>query len=430
MSLEFKLIGEAGKDSTKRQVHVHPFETVTGIHQGFVSLVHPFLNLDPEFHPFLNEVNGTKMSIDAGFSGNAALIHNGSTTTSAASGTTTSIGTAEINDTGATFTGSVSVGMTAVDSGAVYSHVTVRDSDIKLTLDGAIDFGNGEAYTVGAEWTAAAVAGTWNFSGDISLTDGDDGDRAQFNNPGTSVMSNYVAVTGKVTLTTWNEVNNSMNLSFALANVPVGNSVDLNDYIDTGLLGTQQSFVIPKADLGLSGQTVDDMNLVLSRTGGAKAVIDFDDIQLEVSGGSVVYKATTPRATRFHIDEIRIALADNVSGIITGSTTTYPTMTGLAYDDFMGITSPLANGIVFSRQKDSETVFSITIRQLGDFLATGSKIENAISDGTNTFITLLVKFPKPIILDGNKDDFLSFTINDDLSGLLEFRAAARGAVEI
>jgi len=45
-------------------------------------------------------------------------------------------------------------------------------------------------------------------------------------------------------------------------------------------------------------------------------------------------------------------------------------------------------------------------------------------------MTLLVEFPEVIVLDGGTDNFLSFTNSDDLTSLLEFRGAARGALEL
>ncbi|KKM20092.1 hypothetical protein LCGC14_1649050, partial [marine sediment metagenome] len=251
-----------------------------------------------------------------------------------------------------------------------------------------------------------------------------------FDNPHTSVMNNYVAITGKITLTTWNQTNNSLFLKFGLAGVLVGNQVDLNDFIDTGLLGVQQNFVIPKADLGLSTQTVDEMNIVITRAGGAKPTIDLDDIQLEKSGGSAVYKATTPKGTIYHIDEIRLAIAGNITGIttVTGATEN-ATVPNLSFDKLLGI-STLANGIIFQRVQSGNIAFSVTVNQLGDFLSAGADIVNHISDGINTFVTLLVEFQKPVILNGSKDDFLSFTINDDLSSLLQFTGVARGAIEV
>ena len=430
MGVKFRI--EDG-DGSGLEAHVHPFSTSRRAdHAGLLVLTRPFQDFNPEFHPFLNDVNGTNMAVDASFSGFPAFIYESGGRSNADSGTTSATTTDKLVEAGQNFTSTVSVGMVVRNTtDTTYAHVTAVDSDTTLSIDADI-MESGENYTIGAEWPGTAIAGSWDFTTDISIASANNGDEAQFNNPHTSVMSNYVAVTGKITLTTWNEVSNELLLSFSLAGVEVGNSVDLNDFIDTGLLGTQQNFVIPKADLGLTTQAVDEMNLLITRTGGAKPTVDLDDIQFEKAGGSLVYKATTPLGTRFHINELRLALADNITGITTVSgATENATVPNLAYDDFMGITSPLTNGIVFSRVAAGKTLFSVSIRQLGDFLATGSNIVNHISDGTNTFITILVEFPVPIVLEGDDfQNFLSFTVNDDLSGLLVFTAAARGALEI
>lgn len=283
------------------------------------------------------------------------------------------------------------------------------------------------------EWTGSAIAGVWNFAdgGKISLISGNNNDQAEFaeETPTTIDLSGFTTLTGKINLTIYNSTNNSLSVVFNNAGINVGDSVNIDNYIDTGLIGTEQSFIIPKADLGLTTQLVDGFTMTLARIGGAKPTMTFDDIQLEQTGSSAVFKATTPRGTRFHITELRIAIADALSGIVTGSTTTYPTMIGLSYNQILGV-SALSNGIIFSRVQNGVTNFSVVLKQLGDFLGTGSNLINAISDGTNTFIGLLVAFPEPIVLDGGDDSFLSFTINDNLSGLLQFTAAARGAIEV
>jgi len=276
------------------------------------------------------------------------------------------------------------------------------------------------------EWDAAAIQGVWNFadSAKITITGADNNDEAVFSEEGATTidMSGFTALTGKVDLDVYNSVNNSIIVQFDLAGVLVGNSVDLNDFIDTGDF-TEQNFVIPKADLGLTTQLLDGMSLLITRTGGTKPTIKFDDIQFEQTGNPIVFTASTPRGTIFCVTELRIALADNIASTVANGT-----MEGLAYDDFMGITSPLSNGVLFARTKKGEVVFNVSIKQLGDFLSTGSNLVNHISDGTNTFITLLIEFPEPIVLDGDNLDKLTFTINDDLSGLLQFTAAARGAI--
>lgn len=279
----------------------------------------------------------------------------------------------------------------------------------------------------GTEWTGTANAGTWNFadSGKVTITSADNSDSATFDDAGTIAMSGHTAITGKVDLDTYNAANNTITVQFGLAGVPLGNSVNLDDYIDTGSF-SEQSFVIPKADLAIDDLTVDEVTITIFRTGGARPTIKFDDWQIEETGTPAVFIAadlTPEEGKRFHVTELRLGLADALSSTVSDGTAL-----GLSYDKILGV-SALTNGIVFQRVQKGKVLFSVTFRQLGDFLSSGSNIVNAISDGTNTFITLLVEFPEPIILDTGGDSFLSFTIADDLSGLLQFTATARGAVE-
>lgn len=277
------------------------------------------------------------------------------------------------------------------------------------------------------EWTGSAVAGTWNFadSGKVTITSANNNDQADFaeENTLTIDMSGFTALTGKVDLDTYNSVNNSMNVQFNLSGTLVGNSVDLNEYIDTGDFA-EQNFVIPKVDLGLTSQSLDGMTLTMARSGGTKPTVKFDDIQFEASGNPAVFKVITPVGTRFHITELRIRIEDAISAVLTDGS-----MPNIDPSAILGVSS-LTNGIVFSRVQTGKTLFSVSIKNLGDFFATGSNAINVTGDATNTGLTLLVEFPEPIVLEGKVDDFLSFTINDNLSGLTRFTAAARGAVEI
>ncbi len=289
-----------------------------------------------------------------------------------------------------------------------------------------------------ASWTGAIVKGTWDLSDTtnpkagsncVSLTGGENSDETTYDDGTTTDIGSYTALTGQMRLETYNGALNSILLSFNLAGVPVGNAVDLNDYINTGTLDSYQGFVIPKASFGLSGQTIDAMQMILSRSGGPKPTFRFDQLQWEASGDPVVFTATTSVGTRFYINEIRVSLADNITSIVTGSSTAYPTMPGLAYDAILGVTA-LGNGVVFTSIQGGEVSFSATLRQLGDFIGVGLDLVSAISDGTNTHIVLSIKFPDPIILVGDTKDKLTFTISDDLSGLLQFIAIARGAIEV
>lgn len=281
------------------------------------------------------------------------------------------------------------------------------------------------------EWTGTAIAGTWNFadSGKVTITSANNNDEASFaeESPTTIDMSGFTALTGKVDLDIYNLANNSIILAFDVAGASVGNSVDLNDYIDTGNF-TEQGFVIPKADLGLTTQLLDGMTIAMTRLGGTKPTVKFDDIQFEQTGTPAVFQATTPLETRYHIDKIRFVMADALDAFVTvAGATENATLPALSYDKLLGV-SALSNGIVFQRVQGGEVLFSVALKQLSDFLSF-STITNAISDGTNTFISMEMDFFEPIVLEGGPGNFLSLTISDNLSGLLQFTAATRGALE-
>lgn len=275
-------------------------------------------------------------------------------------------------------------------------------------------------------WTSTAGLGTWNFadSGKVTITLALNLDSATWDDPTTTDMSTHTAITGKVDLDAYIPANNSMIVQFGLAGVALGNTVDLNDFINTGDF-TEQSFVIPKEDLGIGELTVDEMTITMTRTGGARPTVKFDDFQIEETGSPVTFTLEPLQTQVFYISDIRIHFADNIASTLVNGT-----MPNLSYDDLMGITSPLTNGLVFSQVQDGVTVFSLSFNQLGDFLSAGFVIDNIISDGTNTFLTIIVRFKDPIVLDGQTDDFLSFTLNDDYSVFLQFTATASGSFEV
>jgi hypothetical protein len=278
----------------------------------------------------------------------------------------------------------------------------------------------------GAGWTGTANIGTWNFadSGKVTITSANNNDSATWDDAGTIDMSSYTAITGKVDLDIYNEANNAILVQFGLAGVAVGVAVNLNDYIDTGIF-LEQSFAIPKDDLEIDSLTVDEMTITMTRSGGLKPTVKFDDFQIEETGSPIVFKASTS-VGRTRIKKFRFMIADNVA-----STVSTGTMHGLSYNKILGL-SALTQGIVLQRVQDGKSIFTATYRQLSDFLYSGVTITNAISDGTNTLITLEVDLTEEFILipDNGTDNFISITINDNLSGLLLFQAAAIGNLEV
>ncbi len=370
MTIETRQIGvthKFGHGIVEQSMHQRSGKTVGESLPGAVVYQERLLQFNPEVHPFLNLTFGTAMNQNITFGGTPEGIHNG---------TDTILWTASVLSGNWTLASTTNpqTGTRCIDGTA-----TANDSEALFTL-------------------TALYA-------DVN-------------------MSNFTALTGGVRLENF-VIGHEVQVRFRVEGVDVGNFVNIYDFIDTGIIDSYQNFVVPKADLGSSDQQVDEFVVRTVKTSGANPNYRLDNIQLEETGIPAVFKATTPVGTKFHITEIRIGLADVLAGTLANAS-----MPALSYDQILGV-SLLTNGIVFQRVEDGEVAFSVVLRQLGDFLSTGSNMTSSISDGTNTFIALLVEFPEPIVLKGGEvSNFLSFTINDDLSGLLQFTAVARGAVEI
>jgi len=423
-------------DGSGLEAHVHRFTTAKRKdHAGLLSLTRPFLDFRPEFHPFLNSTFGTAMNQNITFGGSglrATIIHAGVNSGSAITGTTdASPQTDKLVDVSGGFNAAIGPGAlvhNTTPNPDEFALVTNVDSDTLLNLDSDIMDAGSENYVINDIWPGTAVVGTWNFAdgGKFTITSADNNDEATFTVDSSHIWNatNFTALTGKVDLDIYNPVNNTMILAFGLDGVLVGNPVNIDDFVDTGDF-TEQAFVIPKEDFGLTTQNFNSMRLIILRTAGTKPTIKFDDFQWENSGTPAIFKATTPLGTRFHINEIRIRIEDAFDSTLANSS-----IPNIPIDQFLGV-SALTNGILFSSVKAGKTLFNVTLKDIGDFLATGSNLINATGNGTNSGFTLVVEFPEPIVLEGGaSENFLSFTINDNISGLTRFTAAARGALEV
>ena len=253
--------------------------------------------------------------------------------------------------------------------------------------------------TTSVEWNATAVQGSWDFSTGtvITLSAGVDQDEALFEEENATPidMSGFVVLTGAINLTTYSAVNNTLIIELALAGVVQGNTVNLNDFIDTTLIGTAQSFAILLTEFGIASQTVDDVSFRITRSGGPQVAFTLDDLTFQATGTPLVFKVESDPASAFHVHEIRLALADTLAGTVTNGT-----MPGVVHDQILGVAS-LATGIGFRSVKNGVTSFAATFNNLGDMIAGGADLRDPHSDGTDTFVTLSIVLPEPIILEGS-----------------------------
>ena len=203
----------------------------------------------------------------------------------------------------------------------------------------------------------------------------------------------------------------------------VGNRVAIEDYFDETIFNTWLPVNIPLADMGLSSSTITGLRFEFVAKSSKAPTFYIDTLQIEETGGSIVFKASAPKQRPYHVHEFIISFADALAGTVTGGT-----MPGLAYDQILAET--LTNGILITRRDNGTTTFARPFLSLGDFLGIGFEMQT-MSDGTNTFVTLSIKFREPLIIYGSKEEnYMSISVQDNLTGLLKFSAILRGASEI
>ena len=387
---------------------------------GIIAYTSDLDELEIEFPFLLNETFGADMNQAVTFGGTglaATVIHAGVNSGNGESGTTSGTTADKLVDAGQDFETTVGPGAVVHNTtDDTYATVTAVDSDTVLSIDSDI-MESGEAFTINPIWVGTAVAGTWNFadSTKITITNANDSDEATFTVDASHVWDAqyFTTLTGKVDLDTYNSTVNSMTLEFGLNGVLVGNSVILDDYVDTTSFA-EQSFSVPKEDFGLSTQTFNSMRLTISRSGGGKPTIKFDDFQWESSGTPLVFNYHPKAGERIKVLGVRIVFVDNVT-----------TANAQDYNALLGV-GALSNGIGVSWTSKGIAIFNGSITKMIDFVQFAGADFDVRGDGSNTWVTVnydLASTPVDMIIG---DEF-KYTINDDLSALILFRVLLRVA---
>jgi len=279
----------------------------------------------------------------------------------------------------------------------------------------------------GTEWTGSGP-GQWDFSdsGKVTVSHGPNNSQALFQDAGTIDTSNYSALTGKVDLDNYTPSTQDILFQFKNGGSVLGDPVSMNAFIDTGNFG-EQSFAIPLSSFNLAGATVNQFTMTVQRSAGHNPHISFDDFQLEETGEQLKFTINVLGSEVFCVEQINLVFVDNITGItsVSGSSEN-ATVPNLSYDKILGVDG-LSNGIVFTRRQNERDIINLNLKNLADFLGF-AVITDHISDGVNTLVTLSVMLDTPIILDGKTNDELSWTINDDLSGLIRCTSLARGTL--
>tara|TARA_R100001244_G_scaffold43202_2_gene38783 strand:- start:1255 stop:2373 length:1119 start_codon:yes stop_codon:yes gene_type:complete len=321
----------------------------------------------PLILPFLNDANGNAMNQNAAFGGTPVEVHNGTDTA---------------EWTGSNITGG------------------------KVTFNSAFT-GTGwpPAGTKSVKVDKAAVGDVWQFAKGSSQD-----------------LTSYTAITMKIWIDKDWKANDSISI-YGFDGGVVGNEVFLEDYMDEFNFKETMSISIPLSDMGLASASIDSIRMEQISKEGKAPKFYLDTIQIEETGGGLEYRVTHDPATKYCVNKFVVTITDLLAGTLANGAGMIP----LSYDQILGLPE-LSNGILLRSFIDGDVSFSGTFRKISDFTAVGFMITNAMSDGTNTSITLEQSFPDPLIIRGSTDlNFISMTVNDDLSGLLQLSALLRGS---
>lgn len=347
---------------TNKSAHLHQYNGDVGV-VTFVDQLRVGSNL---FQPATNPTLGNEMAIDASFSGTPDGIHNGTDT---------------------------------------------------------------------ALWTGSAISGTWDFA---SATDPDTGslcvenisntagDEALFTRSSSIDSASFAGMSGRVRLEQWggSPGDKHIALQFRLAGVNVGGVVNIDDFIDTGVLNVYQTFNVNFTDFGFESGSIDELVIQKVRTSGPTPKYRLDNMQVEEAGGNVTFSIEAPVGKRLIVSRLYISYADVVDITVTNGTAI-----GLNYKALMG-EAALPNGIVYQIKEDGKVVSSISTSTVGDNLKGGALVNSIVSDASNnTCVTLEVLFGGPLVLDSRYDDAVNVIIGDDLTGLESFTVLASGRLE-
>lgn len=317
-----------------------------GVHNGLIALTLPLFDTLPVVRPLLNPTNGADMNKSVAFSGSPELIHDGG------------------DNAGWSGSGPATW---------VFDDTTNPQADLAC----------------------------------VAVTAAANGDTGTFLDGGEIAMGTHEAISGQVRLDTYDASKNSMTFQFRNNGGDVGNSVNLNNFINTGTLGSYQGFVLTKAAMGVDGLTVDELTITFSVT-GPKPTVRFDVMQIEDDGAPLDYTFAPEPGEEFNVHTLKFVMADNVT-----ATSDYNTFFSIA---------ALTNGIIIAVKSLGVTAFAGSFRRTIDFInAPLIEFEDRIG-AANSWMSFVANFPHDVILNGNNEDSVTFTIQDDLSSLTFFRA--------
>ena len=285
-------------------------------------------------------------------------------------------------------------------------------------------------------WTASALNGTWDFAStaqahagtkSIDATATLDNNQARLDKGSTLDLTPYETLTGWIYISSWpSSGTKEVLLQFEDASqVLLGNTVDIGQYVNQSTTGAWQKFIIPLADIGVVGNTIQSILITTVDIGGGQPPDYYlDDIALTDATAGISFTLEPDLGDILHVTRVRVLIEDVYAA--TSSTGGHP----FSMSGFLGV-GPLTNGILFSQFSDGKVIFSFTSNDLRDALRSPNAQEiTSGSDGTNTWVAydFVIEAGEGIALDSSTRDKLVVTIRDDLTGLVSFTNIGLGYI--
>lgn len=288
----------------------------------------------------------------------------------------------------------------------------------------------------GAKWTTASADVNHTPGGAFSLKydNGNIGDTFQIHNP-----TGDISLLAYSSLTLWVYVLSNYVVGDSISiygfdddtDLQIGSKIFIEDYINPSNILTWQKVVIPLSDMGLIGQTLDAIRIEIEAKSGPNPTLYFDDIQFEgiIIGaealGPQIFKAQPSLPEWWYVDEINLTMATstvNAPNVLADGTVPY-----LDYTKFLGV--DLEVGVIYQRIVNEQVAFSFPTRSIGDLLSLPNTVVNIFGDENTTFLQCRIISNAPLLLKGDKDEYLRVALADDLSSLDSFRASIGGRIE-
>jgi hypothetical protein len=276
-------------------------------------------------------------------------------------------------------------------------------------------------------WNAVAVSGTWDFASTTQSNTGTssielgtrNGDTASFTWPAAGDLSVgvYDAFRGFIYITSWpNSGNKEITIQLYLNGAPIGQAVQLSNYIDTSVQDSWQLFSIPMSDFQTTSAAFDAVWVSMVDAGAGAAPSGFLDDLAFVQSGTGATKTFTiapPADQVWVVNRIKWTAVANSSSI--------------KYNEFFGLTG-LTNGYQFAFKSRGRVIQTFVARDFYDMLQYPNVTAEIIS-GTASIFELYYDIPQELqTLIGSQEQSIELTVRDDLSSMVKFKATMQGYI--